>query len=80
MNKIITALCAIDYNITSPLDVHQVPGEIRVADRTIVNSGGTFRLQESNVRDVTLYTGKEPAVIAYYAPGTLARSGFLAQG
>jgi cell division protein FtsI (penicillin-binding protein 3) len=35
VNKIITALCAIDYNITSPLDVHQVNGSIRVADRTI---------------------------------------------
>jgi cell division protein FtsI (penicillin-binding protein 3) len=35
VNKIVTALCAIDYNITSPLDVHQVPGQIRVADRTI---------------------------------------------
>jgi cell division protein FtsI (penicillin-binding protein 3) len=35
VNKIVTALCAIDYNITSPLDVHQVKGSIRVADRTI---------------------------------------------
>lgn len=35
VNKIVTALCAIDYNITSPLDVHQVPDQIRIADRTI---------------------------------------------
>ena len=35
VNKIVTALCAIDQNITSPLDVHQVRGSIRVADRTI---------------------------------------------
>jgi cell division protein FtsI (penicillin-binding protein 3) len=35
VNKVVTALCAIGQNITSPLDVHQVPGQIRVADRTI---------------------------------------------
>jgi cell division protein FtsI (penicillin-binding protein 3) len=35
VNKIVTALCAIDQNITSPMDVHQVRGSIRVADRTI---------------------------------------------
>jgi cell division protein FtsI (penicillin-binding protein 3) len=35
VNKVVTALCAIDQNVTSPLDVHQVPGEIRVADRTV---------------------------------------------
>jgi cell division protein FtsI (penicillin-binding protein 3) len=35
VNKVVTALCAIDQNITSPLDVHQVRDNIRVADRTI---------------------------------------------
>ncbi|GAB1514460.1 peptidoglycan D,D-transpeptidase FtsI family protein [Actinophytocola sp. KF-1] len=35
VNKVVTALCAIDQNITSPLDVHQVPGRIQVADRTV---------------------------------------------
>ncbi|MBE1480661.1 cell division protein FtsI (penicillin-binding protein 3) [Actinophytocola algeriensis] len=35
VNKVVTALCAIDQNITSPLDVHQVRDHIRVADRTI---------------------------------------------
>ncbi|MFC4856264.1 peptidoglycan D,D-transpeptidase FtsI family protein [Actinophytocola glycyrrhizae] len=35
VNKIVTALCAIDQNITSPLDVHQVNGSIPVADRVV---------------------------------------------
>jgi cell division protein FtsI (penicillin-binding protein 3) len=35
VNKVVTALCSIDKGITTPLDVHQVPGRIRVADRTI---------------------------------------------
>jgi cell division protein FtsI (penicillin-binding protein 3) len=35
VGKVVTALCAIDQNITSPLDVHQVRDSIRVADRTI---------------------------------------------
>jgi cell division protein FtsI (penicillin-binding protein 3) len=35
VNKVVTALCAIDYNITSPLDVHQVRDSIKFADRTI---------------------------------------------
>jgi cell division protein FtsI (penicillin-binding protein 3) len=35
VNKVVTALCAIDQNITSPMDVHQVRGSIKVADRTI---------------------------------------------
>jgi len=35
VNKVVTALCAIDQNITSPLDVHQVRDNIRVADRTV---------------------------------------------
>jgi cell division protein FtsI (penicillin-binding protein 3) len=40
VNKVVTALCAIDYNITSPLDVHQVKGSIKVADRTIGDAWG----------------------------------------
>ena len=35
VNKVVTALCATAQNVTSPLDIHQVPGHIRVADRTI---------------------------------------------
>ncbi len=35
VNKVVTALCATDQNITSPLDVHQVPDSMRVADRTV---------------------------------------------
>jgi cell division protein FtsI (penicillin-binding protein 3) len=35
VNKVVTALCTIDQNISSPLDVHQVPGSIQVADRTV---------------------------------------------
>lgn len=40
VNKIVTALCAIGQNITSPLDVHQVPGQIQVSDRTIKDAWG----------------------------------------
>jgi cell division protein FtsI (penicillin-binding protein 3) len=35
VNKVVTALCAIDYNITSPLDTHTVKDSIKVSDRTI---------------------------------------------
>jgi len=51
VNKIVTALCAIDYNITSPLDVHQVPGSIKVADRTIGDAWphGTLSLTTTGV-------------------------------
>lgn len=35
VNKVVTALCVIGQNITSPLDVHQVPGQKKVADRTV---------------------------------------------
>lgn len=35
VNKIVTALCAIDQNITSPLDVHQVADTRKVADRVV---------------------------------------------
>jgi cell division protein FtsI (penicillin-binding protein 3) len=35
VNKVVTALCTIDQNISSPLDVHQVPGSIQVADRRV---------------------------------------------
>ncbi len=51
VNKIVTALCAIDQNITSPLDVHQVRGSIRVADRTIGDawSHGTLQLTTTGI-------------------------------
>jgi hypothetical protein len=48
-----------------------------VADRTIVAEGSTYRLEESNRRTVTLFTGREPAVLAFYPPGYLAKSGIL---
>jgi len=51
VNKIVTALCAIDQNITSPTDVHQVRGSIRVADRTIGDawSHGTLPLTTTGI-------------------------------
>lgn len=51
VNKIVTALCAIDQNITSPLDVHQVPGTKKVADRTIKDawSHGTIPLTTTGI-------------------------------
>lgn len=35
VNKIVTALCAVEQDIARPGDVHQVDGSRRVADRTI---------------------------------------------
>jgi cell division protein FtsI (penicillin-binding protein 3) len=51
VNKIVTALCAIDQNVTSPLDVHQVRGSIRVADRTIKDawSHGTLPMTTTGI-------------------------------
>ncbi|HEX6356865.1 MAG TPA: penicillin-binding protein 2 [Actinophytocola sp.] len=40
VNKIITALCVIDYNLTSPLDTHTVRDSIKVSDRTIEDAWG----------------------------------------
>lgn len=48
-----------------------------VADRTIINTGGTYKLQESNVRTLTLFTAREPNVIATFPKGYLAQSGIL---
>jgi cell division protein FtsI (penicillin-binding protein 3) len=51
VNKVVTALCAVDQNVTSPLDVHQVPGRIRVADRTIRDawSHGTLPMTTTGI-------------------------------
>ncbi|MCG8914625.1 penicillin-binding protein 2 [Actinokineospora sp. PR83] len=35
VNKIVTAMSAIEYGVTTPEAVHQVPGSIKVADRTV---------------------------------------------
>jgi len=48
-----------------------------VVDRTIVKDGGTYRLAESNARRMTLFTGREPAVLAHLPDGYLAHSGIL---
>jgi hypothetical protein len=53
------------------------PETVTVADRTIVQEGTTYRLAESNRRTMTLFTGREPAVLAIYPPGYLAQSGIL---
>jgi len=53
------------------------PETVTVADRTIVKEGNTYRLAESNRRTMTLFTGREPAVLALYPPGYLAKSGIL---
>jgi cell division protein FtsI (penicillin-binding protein 3) len=51
VNKIVTALSAIEQGVTTPLDVHQVPGSIRVADRTIGDawSHGTLNMTTTGV-------------------------------
>ncbi len=35
VNKVITAAAAIEHGITTPKSVHQVPGQIQIADRTV---------------------------------------------
>ena len=35
VNKVVTAAAAIEYGITTPKSVHQVPGQIQVADRVV---------------------------------------------
>jgi hypothetical protein len=50
---------------------------IRVADRTIQNSGGTYSLVESSVTNRTLYTGREPRMLATFPTGFIATSGFV---
>ncbi|MCA1655848.1 MAG: penicillin-binding protein 2 [Pseudonocardiaceae bacterium] len=51
VNKVVTALCAIEQDITSPTDVHQVPGSIRIADRTIGDAWdhGTLALTTTGI-------------------------------
>jgi hypothetical protein len=53
------------------------PETVSVADRTIVHDGNTYRLQELNPRQITLFAGREPAVIAHFPTGYLAHSGIL---
>ncbi|WP_026424540.1 peptidoglycan D,D-transpeptidase FtsI family protein [Actinokineospora inagensis] len=35
VNKIVTAMASIEYGLTTPDEVHSVPGSIQVADRTV---------------------------------------------
>lgn len=35
VNKVVTATAAIEHGITTPRGVHQVPGQIQIADRTV---------------------------------------------
>ncbi|MGW5050088.1 peptidoglycan D,D-transpeptidase FtsI family protein [Actinokineospora sp. NPDC004072] len=35
VNKVVTAMAAIEYGVTTPTDVHSVPSQWRVADRTV---------------------------------------------
>ena len=44
VNKVVTAMAAIEYGITKPGDVHSVPGSIRVADRVIGDAWAHGRL------------------------------------
>ncbi|MFC5289231.1 peptidoglycan D,D-transpeptidase FtsI family protein [Actinokineospora guangxiensis] len=44
VNKVVTAMGAIEHGITTPKDVHSVPGSIRVADRTISDAWAHGRL------------------------------------
>ena len=53
------------------------PETVPVVDRTIVQDGSQYRLKEFNPRRVTLFTAREPAVLAHFPPGYLARSGVL---
>lgn len=51
VNKIVTALCAIENDITTPGEVHQVRDWIRVADRTVRDawSHGTLPLTTTGI-------------------------------
>ena len=53
------------------------PETAAVVDRTIVKEGATYRFEESNPRRVTLFTGREPAVLAHFPPGYVALTGIL---
>ena len=51
VNKLVTALCAIEDGITEPDDVHTVKDSIRIADRTIGDAWdhGTLRLTTTGI-------------------------------
>lgn len=51
VNKIVTALAAIEYGLTTPEATHQVPGSIRVADRVVHDAWqhGTLTLTTAGV-------------------------------
>ncbi|HET7710591.1 MAG TPA: hypothetical protein VFL80_01540 [Thermoanaerobaculia bacterium] len=53
------------------------PENAPVVDRTIVNNGGVYRLQESNPRLIKLFDGRLPAVLAHFPPGYVAQTGIL---
>jgi len=51
VNKIVTALAAIEQGVTTPNDVQQVPGSIRIADRTVGDAWphGTLNMTTTGV-------------------------------
>jgi hypothetical protein len=53
------------------------PEVVRTAERTIVSQGGTNQIVETSTGSTTLFTGREPMVLATFPPGYLARTGIL---
>ena len=53
------------------------PAVVTTADRTIRKVDGKATLVESNQKQVTLFDGREPAVLVDYPPGYLAATGIL---
>lgn len=53
------------------------PSVVKTAVRSIVNEGGVNKLVEISTEDRTLFTGREPWVLATYPAGYLADTGIL---
>jgi hypothetical protein len=53
------------------------PAVVTTADRAIRQVGGTPALVETDRKQVTLFDGREPAVLVDYPPGYLAATGIL---
>lgn len=53
------------------------PDIVKVADRTIQRAGNESRLVTTNTSERTLFTGREPRVIATFPKGYLGKTGIL---
>jgi hypothetical protein len=72
-----SAPAAATMPFTSPDVSADSPEVVRTAARTIQASGGVNKLVESPPADRTLFTGREPRVLATFPDGYLAATGIL---